>query len=90
MRSKRKSKGLPVVQLCLFSETEMSAMVEHISPIKGVNVFTADPGRMRWEIEIAQSLRGKEGRRHMRLLTQRKKPVKRDLLRILVNLFYDS
>lgn len=76
MRIKRKSKGVPAVQLCLFSEAEMSGMVEHISPIKAIDLFIADPGRIRWEIEIAQSLRGKEGRQHRRLFTQRRRPDK--------------
>ena len=77
------------VQLCLFSETEMQAMTEQIV-LKPVTIFTADPARIRWELEIAQSLRGKEGRQHRRLLTQRRKPVKRNMFQVLVNLFYDS
>ncbi len=74
MRNKRKE--APAVQLCLFSETEMAAMVEQINPLKPINLFTADPARIRWELEIGQSLRGKEGRQHRRLFTQRRQLVR--------------
>jgi hypothetical protein len=74
MRKKRTDK-VPAIQLCLFSETEMEAMTERVV-LKPVSVFTADPAQIRWELEIAQSLRGKEGRQHRRLLTQRRQPVR--------------
>lgn len=64
------------MQLCLFSETEMDAMTEQINPLKPIDLFTADPARIRWQLEIGQSLRGKEGRQHRRLFTQRRQLIK--------------
>lgn len=75
MRIKRTSKTVPAVQLCLFSETEMEAMTERIA-LKPVNVFTADPAHLRWQLEIGQSLRGKEGREYRRMYAARRRRVK--------------
>lgn len=72
MRKQKHKLGRPSLQLCLFSEIEMSAMVEQISPLKPIDLFIADPIRLHWQLEIGQSLRGKEGREHRRRFAQRR------------------
>lgn len=66
-------------QLCLFSDAEMIAMaepIEEVLPIEpGCNSAWAT-----WQIEIGQGLRGKEGRRHFRYLTQKRSKPKVVLL----------
>lgn len=53
----------------------MSAMTEQIT-IKPIELFTADPARLYWQLEIGQALRGKEGREHRRTFTQRRARVR--------------
>lgn len=79
MRKKRKE--APAVQLCLFNETEMAAMCEYMKPLKRVELFTADPERLRWQLEIGQSLRGKEGREYRRMYAARRRRVKVAILK---------
>ena len=87
MRKKRKK--APAVQLCLFSEPEMAAMTEYMKPLKRVELFTTDPERLRWQLEIGQSLRGKEGREYRRMYAARRRRVKIILLKP-TTLFYDG
>lgn len=76
LQMRKKRKEAPAVQLCLFSETEMDAMCEYMKPLKRVELFTADPERLRWQLEIGQSLRGKEGREYRRMYAARRRRVK--------------
>jgi len=62
-------------QLCLFSDAAMQAMTEQIA-IKPVDIFSADPARLYWEMEIGQALQGKEGRQFRRTFTQRRVKVR--------------
>lgn len=67
----------------------MTAMVEHIKPLKRVELFTADPERLRWQLEIGQSLRGKEGREYRRTYAGRRRRAKIILYKP-TNLLYDG
>ncbi len=67
----------------------MSAMVERIKPIKSIDLFIADPARLYWQLEIGQSLRGKEGREHRRMFAQRRRRDKITFQKPL-NIFYDG
>lgn len=52
----------------------MAGMIEQIE-LKPIDLFTADPARLLWQLEIGQLLHGKAGREHRRTFTQRRQRV---------------
>lgn len=69
---KRQKHTSPVLQLCLFTASEMASMVEYAKPLKEIEL-PADPARLVWEIEIGQLLTGRKGREHRRMFTRRRR-----------------
>lgn len=67
-----RTKSYNTQQLCLFTAEVMAAMVEPVEPVKSVDLSAADPQWVVWQIEIGQSLKGREGRQHFRTLTQKR------------------
>lgn len=86
MRKKARKVSL---QLCLFDAAEMAAMAEPISPLKPIDIFIANPARLHWQLEIGQSLRGKEGRQHRRMFAQRRRRARVVFFKP-INVLYDS
>lgn len=68
-----KQKPAPLLQLCLFSNEQMTAMVEDPGPVKSADPIPADPAQLQWQLEIAQSLTGAAGRQHRKKFSQKRK-----------------
>jgi hypothetical protein len=65
-------KANPLNQLCLFSDEQMTEMVE-LPPEKPVTVPTGDNSTwLQWQLQVGQQLTGKAGRQHRKMFSKQK------------------